>query len=893
MKSRGWSAIRNRIFSKWFVPLWVLALGLIALAAGAGGAVGPILSGFISGGAGLVVEQSVVIDRENFNTDDILSGITDKLVTFNDEGSSFTVAAEMHTGDDLVIDVPLTNRSEFNANMIASVEVDGAVQHDVEVFWNTLTRSDSPTVSNSSPSPSPQTSTDYQSSDTAPSTTTFPGVAGINAQVSNGTPTNSSPGLPVSIPQTDNSVKTNTQPTGSASVSAKTANAGTKTTTQPTGSASVTAQTSNGSKTTTQPTGSIAISSKTSNGTKTTTQPTGSVTINAKSANSSKTTTQPTGSAAIIPNFGDGLITGIQPSGSAPIVATTTQTAATTTQPSGSVAIAANSADSSITHSQPSGSVTILATTTQGTATTTQPSGAPISQSSVWYIGSNTIDTDGDGVTDDTLNFALTDTSVSGTYDTLDLSLGDTTFNEGNTSDANVDAAGDDERTTATSSVITFGSADLEFTTEFSSAPLTGSDDLSLTAKTWFTGSLSMALNDDGLVNDTVNFALSDSDSNGTFDTLDLSQDDVTYGTSVSHEILIPGDDERIITSTDVAFGLVNATFTAAFDSDPLSDSDDVRVTSGSWYTGSFTLALNAVGVLSDVVNFALSDSDSNGTFETLDISQDDTTFGETTFGALGDGFVTSGGDDERITSSEDIFFGDVGFEFATAFDINPEEDASDVSLTAKTWYDGAYFFDIAADADGIANDTLNFALSDTDSNGTFETLDLSLNNTTFGQGTLTDSDIDDSTDDERITSTTDIEYGGAIYTATTAFDSNPENDPFDTTLTSKSWYTGSFTLAMDSDGIANDTLNFALIDIDSDGAFDVLDLSLGDSTYGTTTSNGNVDTNDDETIFESTDVVYGAADHTFTTEFDNNPVADTNDVRLTSDCLTKESYPR
>jgi hypothetical protein len=471
---------------------------------------------------------------------------------------------------------------------------------------------------------------------------------------------------------------------------------------------------------------------------------------------------------------------------------------------------------------------------------------------------------------------------VSGTYDTLDLSLGDTTFNEGNTSDANVDAAGDDERTTATSSVITFGSADLEFTTEFSSAPLTGSDDLSLTAKTWFTGSLSMALNDDGLVNDTVNFALSDSDSNGTFDTLDLSQDDVTYGTSVSHEILIPGDDERIITSTDVAFGLVNATFTAAFDSDPLSDSDDVRVTSGSWYTGSFTLALNAVGVLSDVVNFALSDSDSNGTFETLDISQDDTTFGETTFGALGDGFVTSGGDDERITSSEDIFFGDVGFEFATAFDINPEEDASDVSLTAKTWYDGAYFFDIAADADGIANDTLNFALSDTDSNGTFETLDLSLNNTTFGQGTLTDSDIDDSTDDERITSTTDIEYGGAIYTATTAFDSNPENDPFDTTLTSKSWYTGSFTLAMDSDGIANDTLNFALIDIDSDGAFDVLDLSLGDSTYGTTTSNGNVDTNDDETIFESTDVVYGAADHTFTTEFDNNPVADTNDVRLT-----------
>ena len=139
MRSRRWTKIRNRLLSKWFIPLWILAVGLIALAAGAGGAVGPILSGIISGNTRLVVEQSVVIDRANFNTDDILSGISDKLVTFNDEGSSFTVAAEMHTGDDLVIDVPLANRSEFNANMIATVKVDGEIQHDVEVFWNTLT----------------------------------------------------------------------------------------------------------------------------------------------------------------------------------------------------------------------------------------------------------------------------------------------------------------------------------------------------------------------------------------------------------------------------------------------------------------------------------------------------------------------------------------------------------------------------------------------------------------------------------------------------------------------------------------------------------------------------------------------------------------------------------
>ncbi|MBI4311648.1 MAG: hypothetical protein HY681_07685 [Chloroflexi bacterium] len=112
------------------MPLWSLALAGAAVVAAAGQAVGPVLSGSVTGSAGLTVEQSVLLDP----TSPIgISGHAgdDALGVMNDEGTSFTAAIELHVGDTVVVSLPVVNVSDADANAVLELVPPAGV--DVEV----------------------------------------------------------------------------------------------------------------------------------------------------------------------------------------------------------------------------------------------------------------------------------------------------------------------------------------------------------------------------------------------------------------------------------------------------------------------------------------------------------------------------------------------------------------------------------------------------------------------------------------------------------------------------------------------------------------------------------------------------------------------------------------
>ena len=68
-----------------------------------------MLTGVITQRTGLTVENAVVIDHDNLTVKDTGGSDNDKIFAFNDDGSQFTVEAEMNNADELVIDLPLLN----------------------------------------------------------------------------------------------------------------------------------------------------------------------------------------------------------------------------------------------------------------------------------------------------------------------------------------------------------------------------------------------------------------------------------------------------------------------------------------------------------------------------------------------------------------------------------------------------------------------------------------------------------------------------------------------------------------------------------------------------------------------------------------------------------------
>lgn len=79
------------------LPAWLAAAAVLAIAAAAGQAVGPILAGSVTGTAGVTGEQALVLSLSSTT----VSGHAgdDRVMVVNDEGTSFTAAIEMHVGD--------------------------------------------------------------------------------------------------------------------------------------------------------------------------------------------------------------------------------------------------------------------------------------------------------------------------------------------------------------------------------------------------------------------------------------------------------------------------------------------------------------------------------------------------------------------------------------------------------------------------------------------------------------------------------------------------------------------------------------------------------------------------------------------------------------------------
>ena len=104
---------------KFALPLWTVGLAAMAIAAVAGQAVGPVLSGSVSGSVGVVVEQTLRLDVDSSSIiEDDDDDADDFAATVNDEGTGFTVAVETDIGQIQTVNFELMNDSDQDVNGI-------------------------------------------------------------------------------------------------------------------------------------------------------------------------------------------------------------------------------------------------------------------------------------------------------------------------------------------------------------------------------------------------------------------------------------------------------------------------------------------------------------------------------------------------------------------------------------------------------------------------------------------------------------------------------------------------------------------------------------------------------------------------------------------------------
>jgi len=115
-------------------PAWFLGVALLVVAAAAGQAVGPVLSGGIQDSACLVIEQSVVLAPSGFSLG--AGSDNDSIFTTNDEGTGFKAALKPHVGDAIVVGLDFGNLSDAPANAMLSLSMPSGI--DVEVTSDPL-----------------------------------------------------------------------------------------------------------------------------------------------------------------------------------------------------------------------------------------------------------------------------------------------------------------------------------------------------------------------------------------------------------------------------------------------------------------------------------------------------------------------------------------------------------------------------------------------------------------------------------------------------------------------------------------------------------------------------------------------------------------------------------
>lgn len=108
------------------IPLWAAVGAAVALPAAAGQAVGPVLSGSITGSNPVAVGQAILLDtavpfgkNPGFgNQNDILGEANDPsdgVTARSEDGTSFTVAMELYTGQRAAVNIYLANKSGADA----------------------------------------------------------------------------------------------------------------------------------------------------------------------------------------------------------------------------------------------------------------------------------------------------------------------------------------------------------------------------------------------------------------------------------------------------------------------------------------------------------------------------------------------------------------------------------------------------------------------------------------------------------------------------------------------------------------------------------------------------------------------------------------------------------
>ena len=119
------------------VPAWgavtILSLAVAALAAGQ--AVGPVLSGSVTGSAGLTIEQTVTLDTDlALGSNPSVSGADDFVTTRNDEGTEFTIAAELNVGQTIYVCLYLQNDSGAGAAAALELNVPQGIDVELQEF---------------------------------------------------------------------------------------------------------------------------------------------------------------------------------------------------------------------------------------------------------------------------------------------------------------------------------------------------------------------------------------------------------------------------------------------------------------------------------------------------------------------------------------------------------------------------------------------------------------------------------------------------------------------------------------------------------------------------------------------------------------------------------------
>ena len=451
------------------------------------------------------------------------------------------------------------------------------------------------------------------------------------------------------------------------------------------------------------------------------------------------------------------------------------------------------------------------------------------------------IDNEGSGILRN-LYYCIWDPNSDGIFENVALSIDNTNFGEGNLTNK-ILGPNDDES-------LDINSADnkiqisvvYDFNVWFTSDPEGEATDFSITSVSWYTGVIIIDVDGNGNVDNYVYFVLSDDNSDGVFDTFDISSDDNAFGAGTSNDDNVyTGNDEQITAADNLRIG-TGSTQQYRYEviapvTNPAGASPNFCLTSTCWYTGALSIDVDGDGN-TDTVNFCLSDNNSDGVFDTLDISLD-ATYGQGVLG--GDNVFT--GDDERLTAADNIRIGtslSQSYQYEVIAPVgNPIGVSTDYSVTSTSWWVGHIMIDV--DGNGIVDNYVYFVLSDGNSNGIFDNLDISSDDNAFGTPTLNDDNVYTG-DDERLTAADNIRIGTSLsqsyWYEVAAPVSNPAGVSPDFRLTSTRWYTCIFSIDVNDDGTA-DAVYFALSDNNSDGVFDNLDIS-GDNTYGQGTLNDN-----------------------------------------------------